>query len=97
MNRLNVCQFRHGKILSPICTECNGQDETVCHLLFHCKRYSILRNGFIQNLARENISFMNMSDEGKLRYVLNLDCPKTIVGLCCNYVKSVYNARESFL
>ena len=97
LNKLNVCQFRYGKVPSAICTECNAQNETVIHLLFYCKRYQGLRNTFIETLSKENSNFTNLSDERKLKYVLNLDCPRSMEGLCCNYVKNVYNARDSIV
>ena len=95
LNILNICQSRYGKVSSSNCSECTDQVESVNHFLFHCNRYRQVRNAFIQTISNENIKISNRHDERKLKFLLNLDCPDSLVGACCNYVNKIYRIRES--
>ena len=95
INILNSCKFRFRKVMSPDCPNCTQQVETVEHLLLHCEAFDNLRGIFFRRMNVKYPRFDQMSNENKLRAILNLDCPKENINICCNYVKDIYKAREN--
>ena len=95
MNNLNSCRFRFRKVMSPDCPNCSQQVETVEHLLLQCKTFDNLRDTFTRKMAFKYPRFVQMSNDHKLKAILNLDCPQENINICCNYVKQIYKAREA--
>ena len=95
MNNLNSCRFRFRKVMSPDCPNCSQQVETVEHLLLQCKTFDNLRDTFIRKMVVKYPRFVQMSNDHKLKVILNLDCPQENINICCNYVKDIYKAREA--
>ena len=83
-----------GEQQNLICDFCSLEPETVDHFLLRCSKYQTIRNRSFHLLASCEPEFINGTDIDKLKYILDLKCSDTSVGLCCNFLNKIYQERE---
>ena len=94
MNILSTSKSR-GSDQMEVCPLCKSAPESVGHFLFTCEKYCDIRNDFCRSLSAHHNSshFKDLPLNDKMRFILNIDCPTEVVGKCCNFVYTMYNAR----
>ena len=55
------------------------------------------RNRLLSNASVYMSNFELSTDASNLNVILNLRCPPECIPLCCEYVKTIYKKRESYL
>ena len=93
-NILNDCKMRLNQRSSDHCSSCTGQKEGVEHFLLDCSYFKQQRDNFINFVSNQYRNFSYLTSQDKLRFILNLDCPKHIEGACCKFVNEIYKKRE---
>ena len=92
INILSTCKI-HKQILNE-CPLCKREPETVKHFITKCSYFKDERNDFLQRI-NSYINKANWNDDKMLGFVLNLDCPPEFLGISCNYVRKIYDKRQS--
>ena len=95
MNVLNCCKYRVNPNATAMCSACVDEPESVQHFLFHCNQFTTMRANFYSRVSEKCGNFCNMSDNQKIKFVLNLDCPHELEGACCKFVYEIYSMREN--
>jgi len=93
MNLLNTSKSR-GEQQSDICTFCNIESETVGHFFLRCSKYQDIRNEMFNAICSVEPEFLSMNENDKLGYILDLKCPQTNVGVCCNFVFKILSKEN---
>ena len=77
------------------CPFCNIEPEDVGHFLFKCDKYQVIRSDFYKQISEKviNITFSDLNLNDKLRYVLNIEAPSDATGICCKFLKNIYDKR----
>ena len=98
MNILSTSKSQGNKQLEK-CPLCNVEPESVGHFIFKCKQYDHVRDDFINSIATHHppLYFSNLGDNEKLNYILNVDCPKEVIGNCCKFIYKIYTARLKYI
>ena len=84
----------HGNENDTTCLLCQNDAETVEHFLFICPHFDTIRSEKIPEIQSNDPDFDTLNINNKLRYILNLNCPDTNIGACCNFVMALYTQRE---
>ena len=84
----------HGNQHDTTCFLCQGETETVGHFILRCPKYQTTRLEVHNKLVIHDSRFSYLSDDDKLRYILDARCPKENLGICCNFLFTIYKQRE---
>ena len=85
----------HSNQDNTTCFLCQNGTETVDHFLFNCTKFNNIRVEKFEKIKENDPNFINLSNEDKLIYILDLRCPERNIGLCCNFVATIYKQREN--
>ena len=98
MNILSTSKSQ-GTSQLDICPICEEEPESVGHFIFKCKQYDHVRDDFINSIATHHppLYFSNLGENEKLNYILNVDCPKEVIGNCCKFIYKIYTARLKYI
>ena len=78
-----------------LCPFCNDEPESVGHFLLKCDKYREVRSEFVNQISTHDVErhFESLNENEKLRYVLNVECPREITRICCSFVSRIYLQR----
>ena len=92
MNILSTSKSQSTRQLDR-CPFCNEEPESVGHFLLKCNKYNTIRSDFANSIAAHNQDFNSLTENEKVCYILNVDCPTEIIGKCCKFVHKIYTRR----
>ena len=93
MNLLSTSKI-HGNQNRTLCLLCENENETVGHFILRCSKYQTVRENSFEMIKRNDLNFSHLSDDEKLRYILDVRCPEVNLGKCCNFIHDIYKLRE---
>ena len=85
----------HYKIISKSCDHCKNATEDVNHFLLDCDRYKEKREHFYKVISAIDRTFLELPAVNKLEFILSLECPVDLQGVCCSFVHDIYSKRQS--
>ena len=94
VNILSTCKGQ-GNLQQELCPLCNAEPESVTHFLFSCNKYSDIRTIFIDKILTHHVGFDSLNEREKLSFILNLECPQELIGICCFFISEMYDSRIS--
>ena len=92
LNILSTCKGQLDR-QQDLCPLCRVEPESVSHFILKCDRNSAIRTHFFDMISAKDISFALKSDQNKLKYFLNIECPNELLGICCNFLGAIYKQR----
>ena len=92
LNILSTCKSQ-GILQLDFCPFCKIEPESVEHFLLTCSRYVHIRNKFFDRIKKHDAHFHFISKQEKLSYILNIECPEKVIGICCNFLSEIYSQR----
>ena len=91
--RIETGRYIGEKPEERVCKICkNGQTEDEVHFLFNCEQYRNLRNDLLSVLAQQRDSFLLLSDQEKLKILMN-DYPRQLA----KYLSKAFDKRKQYL
>ena len=84
-----------GNLQRELCPFCETEPEDVGHFLFNCAKYRTIRLEFYKQISERELSmtFDDFDINEKLRFVLNVECSTENIGICCRFLKRIYEER----
>ena len=92
LNILSTCKSQ-GNLRLDLCPFCKVEPESVSHFLLKCNRYLDTRKQFFDKITQKDAQFDTFNDQIKLSYLLNVECPENVIGLCCKFISDIYSQR----
>ena len=92
MNILSSCRSQGNQQLA-LCPFCRDEPESVSHFILKCDKYRDIRSNFFDKLVVQNAQVNLLNDQEMLRYILNVECPDKLIGMCCNFLCTLYDQR----
>ena len=91
--RIETGRYIGEKPEERVCKICkNGRTEDEVHFLFNCEQYRNLRNDLLSVLAQQRDSFLLLSDQEKLKILMN-DYPRQLA----KYLSKAFDKRKQYL
>ena len=84
-----------GNLQRELCPFCETEPEDVGHFLFTCVKYRTIRSEFLKQISEKEIdmTFVDLDINEKLRFILNVECSTGNIGICCKFLKRIYEER----
>ena len=81
--------------MDPKCPLCKVADDSMLHCFTQCTHFSESRTQLLYKLKDMHPSLPTDTDSGLLKFLLDPSATSDSLGMCCDYIKKVYDLRSS--